>query len=323
MEPALMTAHLRCPITRDVLVPEGEARFLRSGSIVHPIREHAGRRFVDFLAGVTVDASVQFQRDVYEESGNRYSTQSEGDHSFVRHFVDFFMKSGAKNKDEVLFSHIQRLALSSSSRVLEIGCNDGRYLNVVCAVHGCRGVGIDVAEAAVRRAIQQRLPEVDAEFHVAEAAHLPFADASFDAIVSFDVFEHLGHEGVQSTLRECRRVLKPGGELLIYVISRNDRFTWHETIRRVSKGALGVDNQDGHSYENFLTPDEYRGYADEAGLRETNVQAYHGFWTHFVEEHLVLVGTLPKWCYKGLSFLDYALTQSERGNGFFASAVVS
>ena len=45
-------------------------------------------------------------------------------------------------------------------------------------------------------------------FQVAFAEALPF-DECFDAILSFDVFEHV--KSVQSALRECFRVLKPGG----------------------------------------------------------------------------------------------------------------
>jgi hypothetical protein len=51
-----------------------------------------------------------------------------------------------------------------------------------------------------------------AEFTAAFGESLPYADEVFDAIISVDVFEHV--RDVAACLRECRRVLRPGGHLL-------------------------------------------------------------------------------------------------------------
>src|SRR6476646_9135325 len=48
-------------------------------------------------------------------------------------------------------------------------------------------------------------------------ASLPFADASFDAVYHSHLLEHLPAEKALPFLRECRRVLKPGGTLRIAV----------------------------------------------------------------------------------------------------------
>jgi len=50
---------------------------------------------------------------------------------------------------------------------------------------------------------------------------LPFADASFDGILSCYAMDHLGNKGVHSAMSEAARVLKPGGEFLLVVIAKD------------------------------------------------------------------------------------------------------
>jgi ubiquinone/menaquinone biosynthesis C-methylase UbiE len=74
--------------------------------------------------------------------------------------------------------------------------------------------GIDVnpmyIEAATRFAESKR---VNARFYVAFGEKLPFTSESFDAVLSFDVLEHV--QSPRATLAECHRVLKPGGYLCV------------------------------------------------------------------------------------------------------------
>jgi SAM-dependent methyltransferase len=51
---------------------------------------------------------------------------------------------------------------------------------------------------------------------------LPFADGTFDGVISSYAVDHLGPEGVKQTLAETSRVLKPGGELLLVVVNGRD-----------------------------------------------------------------------------------------------------
>jgi cyclopropane fatty-acyl-phospholipid synthase-like methyltransferase len=309
---------MRCPQSKGALSFDSETGMLGAQGRLYPLKEHKGERFIDFLQEGVTDPIVRAQKEIYEAQDNRYGSQLSADVTFMERFVDGYVSGGVKNKDALLRKAMKALPLDAGCRVIELGCNDGRFLNALTAMHRCQGVGIDVSERAIRRAIESRPSRLRTRFHVAQAAALPFVDESFDCAISFDVFEHLGHEGVQGALRECGRILKPGGVLLVYVISRNDRFTLHETFRTVSDGALGIDNQEGHSYENFLSPDEFRHYATEAGFSTEWVKAYHAFWTLLAEEQLG--NRLPRLCYPLLALLDYPLTRSERGNGFLALA---
>jgi SAM-dependent methyltransferase/uncharacterized protein YbaR (Trm112 family) len=99
--------------------------------------------------------------------------------------------------------------------LLDLGCNWGRW-TLAAGRHGYRAVGIDpsVEAVAAARRVAKELA-VAAEYVVADARRLPFADDSFDVVFSYSVLQHLGKEDALAALREVGRVLKPGGRSLI------------------------------------------------------------------------------------------------------------
>lgn len=102
----------------------------------------------------------------------------------------------------------------SGRRILDAGCGSGP---LAAALHakGAVVTGFDVSAAMIDLA-RQRLGD-DADLHVADlAAPLPFADAQFDDVVACLVLHYL--EDWTNPLAELRRVLKPGGRLLVSVI---------------------------------------------------------------------------------------------------------
>ncbi|MBV8269122.1 MAG: methyltransferase domain-containing protein [Planctomycetaceae bacterium] len=90
-------------------------------------------------------------------------------------------------------------------RVLDLGCGKGRFAARL-AESGADVVGIDLSAAMLAEAEGLALVR-------GSARRLPFASASFDAVVAVEVFEHLAD--VDAALREARRVLRPGGVLAI------------------------------------------------------------------------------------------------------------
>jgi SAM-dependent methyltransferase len=74
--------------------------------------------------------------------------------------------------------------------------------------------GIDVMQEFIDAARQfAALKNIPADFRVAVGEELPFEDDSLDAVLSYDVFEHV--QNVQYALGECHRVLKKGGRLFV------------------------------------------------------------------------------------------------------------
>jgi len=66
-----------------------------------------------------------------------------------------------------------------------------------------------------RAGAKARRSGLDIDFHEATAQALPFADASFDVVLCTLVLHQLPHEGIHEAAAEMRRVLAPGGRLLV------------------------------------------------------------------------------------------------------------
>jgi 2-polyprenyl-3-methyl-5-hydroxy-6-metoxy-1,4-benzoquinol methylase len=100
--------------------------------------------------------------------------------------------------------------VAPGERVLDVGCGEGRF-TVELARAGAHVVGLDVAQEPLRRA-RGRHPELDLRLAPAEGPW-ELDDASFDAVWAGEVIEHVADTA--GWLSEVRRVLRPGGRLLL------------------------------------------------------------------------------------------------------------
>ena len=93
----------------------------------------------------------------------------------------------------------------AQSDVLELGCGAG-----MLALLKRKGVTLTGVDLSNECAVAARRNGYDATFS-ARLSSLPFADASFDYVVSLDVIGHIEMEEKDAVLAELRRVLRPGG----------------------------------------------------------------------------------------------------------------
>lgn len=102
-------------------------------------------------------------------------------------------------------------------RILDVGCGTGELVAAVLArLPGASVTGIDPDEHALRLA-RRKLDgrALDARLLPGRAESLPFDDGSFDLVVSSLMLHHLGSATKLEALREWRRVIAPGGALLL------------------------------------------------------------------------------------------------------------
>jgi SAM-dependent methyltransferase len=104
--------------------------------------------------------------------------------------------------------------------VLDLGCGSG-YGAASIGEQAEHVVGVDVDGDAVAFA-QQRYSRANVSFSRIEAGkELPFADNSFDVVLSFQVIEHVRDDG--GYLKEAHRVLRPGGVVVLVTPDRQHR----------------------------------------------------------------------------------------------------
>lgn len=109
----------------------------------------------------------------------------------------------------------ERMAARCADRdVLEAGCGEGYGANLIADV-ARRVIGLDYDETTVAH-VRARYPRVDMRH--GNLAELPLADGAVDVVVNFQVIEHLWDQG--QFVRECLRVLRPGGCLLMSTPNR-------------------------------------------------------------------------------------------------------
>lgn len=108
-----------------------------------------------------------------------------------------------------------RLPLTDQ-RILDVGCGAGKtMLTLLC--YGARPenlFGIDLLEHEIAEA---RTLAPHLHFEVADAQSLPFEDGSFDLVIALTVFSAIQSRAIrQAVAEEMSRVLRPGGEVLMY-----------------------------------------------------------------------------------------------------------
>jgi SAM-dependent methyltransferase len=97
-------------------------------------------------------------------------------------------------------------------QVLDLGCGAGRFVAALCAA-GVDAVGVEIAEQALARA-RRNVPDADLRLLDPDGS-IPLGHAEIDLVWCSEVLEHVPDTG--ALLTEARRVLKPGGRLLVTV----------------------------------------------------------------------------------------------------------
>lgn len=114
--------------------------------------------------------------------------------------------------------------MPSSGRILDLGCGDGKFTSVLIGNHtdDLILIGIDADPGQTLRAINTNLYN---QVYNCLASSIPENDASFDAVISNSVLEHI--EDIDETIAEVSRLLKDGGKFIFTVPGPN----FHDCLR--------------------------------------------------------------------------------------------
>jgi ubiquinone/menaquinone biosynthesis C-methylase UbiE len=117
---------------------------------------------------------------------------------------------------------IELASAGGTTKILDLGCGTGAMaIALAQALPDARVVGVDGDPEVLKRAqAKARAAAVRIELHEAMAQRLPLPDESVECVVSTLVFHHLPARVKREALAEARRVLVPGGRLLICDLGR-------------------------------------------------------------------------------------------------------
>lgn len=138
--------------------------------------------------------------------------------------------------------------LSAASSLLDVGCAKGFMLHDLAQlIPGITVKGIDISEYAIENAIEDMREHV----HVADARKLPFADKSFDVVMSITTAHNFDREECAQALREIERVSR--GKSYITV----DAYRNEEEKKRMLSWNLTA--------KTVMHVDEWKDFFDEVG----------------------------------------------------------
>ena len=201
---------------------------------------------------------------VRPDSGGFRSDDRDALRTFYR-TSDVYLKGLREREADSFHSEYLRMVTTfvpDTARLLDLGCGTG-YSTLRLAQQGYRVNGIDISD--------KFLGETDAkvasglEYCVGDALELPFHDATFDAVSSFDMIEHVSDAG--QVLSEVNRILRPGGRVVFVCPNYCSPVIPLKALVNLLKGGPGYLS----FYESI--PAALKGIAETVGLTVAKLQS--------------------------------------------------
>jgi tellurite methyltransferase len=161
--------------------------------------------------------------------------------------------------------------IPAGGHVLDVGCGAGRHV-LYLGGQGFKVAGMDISPTGVeqcRALCAERQIEFDGR--VSDMNKLPWPDGTFDAVLSTATIHHNLRAGILESLGEIRRVLKPGGLLLVDLLSTERDFYQYlreqvaaGEIKEVEPNTFVDERPHSEDSDGFLP----HHYSDEADVRD-------------------------------------------------------
>ncbi|WP_040390322.1 methyltransferase domain-containing protein [Catelliglobosispora koreensis] len=170
-------------------------------------------------------------------------------------------------QDRLTQAIIDATSLKPGQRLLDVGCGNGRPAVLAAQQTGVTAVGVNLStqqiEDANKLASEAGLGD-KVTFAVEDAMHLPYEDASFDAVWAIEILSHTSDR--VAAMREMLRVLRPGGRIVVSDVS--ERVKLDDAQREGLFAAFLMTSIVSHT--------DYPKLLSEAGFAEVKVQDLSG-----------------------------------------------
>jgi len=164
------------------------------------------------------------------------------------------------------------------SSVLDVGCGSGDFIKVLTEVfpEGTKITGIDPFETPLAEA-RKRFPPADIRFVQTGSEQMSFADSTFDVVSISFALHHLSD--IPKTFAEMKRVVKPGGWLIINEVVSEVQNEAQETHKMLHHLRSFTDRLDGISHRETYTAAEVLDL-----VRSNGIVAEHTFFNLKMEK---------------------------------------
>lgn len=175
-------------------------------------------------------------------------------------------------QDRLEAKRLRKLSsLPSGKVVLEIGCGNGTGAKLIKKYFSPKEIyAVDLDERMIKLA-KENNTDSSVHFEVGDVSNLKYKSNQFDAIFDFGIIHHIPNW--KDCLKELKRVLKPGGELILEDLSIetfNGFFGW------IMKKTLK------HPYETLYKRNDFIDYLKTLGFNIVREQSYHSMIKYFV-----------------------------------------
>ncbi len=144
-------------------------------------------------------------------------------------------------KVDLVKTLVRMAKLKGNETILDVGCGNGDTLSSLRKNYNHTGpmFGIDIAPGILRQAAKtNRQEKLGIRFSVGDGRELKFPGDHFDKVIIKHVLHNVDHH--EKVLKECHRVLKPGGQLALVVTGKKSRLVQKRLKPKIAK-VLGLN----------------------------------------------------------------------------------
>jgi ubiquinone/menaquinone biosynthesis C-methylase UbiE len=186
--------------------------------------------------------------------------------------------------------YLRRAGLRAGEAVLDMGAGRGELVAVAAQLGAATAVGVEYSAAATslaRHTIEALEVQAGAFVARGDVRSTPVRTSSVDLVTFLDIVEHLGHSELDAALQEARRVLRPGGRVLVHTMPNRSIYDVTYRALRVVRPRWPADPRNDYEHRmhvNEQTVSSLRRALRRAGFSAVRVTMGAWVYTDFLPD---------------------------------------